>query len=149
MHCEKVHTFSHMSKQEHESLSKDLKLELQFRYQNGEVQANHNRFMEYTKDDEGRLIIEHTHAQSVKPIYLEYLQGASLKQIRESLQSDGILTAASKARWRREIIMNSPSKGKHSYSEGNIYKIVNTIYIGNLNKFYLNYILRNAVFTLG
>ena len=40
----------------------------------------------------------------VKRIYLEYLQGASLKQIGESLESDAILTAAGKARWRPETI---------------------------------------------
>ena len=58
----------------------------------------------HTKDDEGHLIIEPTEAEVVKRIYLEYLQGASLKQIGESLESDGILTAAGKARWRPETI---------------------------------------------
>lgn len=46
-----------LAQQESESLSKNVKLGLQFRYQNGEVQVNHNRFMGYTKDDEGHLII--------------------------------------------------------------------------------------------
>lgn len=93
-----------LAQQESESLSKNVKMGLQFRYQNGEVQVNHNRFMGYTKDDEGHLIIEPTEAEIVKRIYLEYLQGASLKQIGESLESDGILTAAGKARWRPETI---------------------------------------------
>lgn len=93
-----------LAQQESESLSKNVKLGLQFRYQNGEVQVNHNRFMGYTKDDEGHLIIEPTEAEIVKRIYLEYLQGASLKQIGESLESDGILTAAGKAKWRPETI---------------------------------------------
>jgi len=93
-----------LAQQESESLSKNVKLGLQFRYQNGEVQVNHNRFMGYTKDDEGHLIIEPTEAEVVKRIYLEYLQGASLKQIGESLESDAILTAAGKARWRPETI---------------------------------------------
>lgn len=93
-----------LAQQESESLSKNVKLGLQFRYQNGEVQVNHNRFLGYTKDDEGHLIIEPTEAEVVKRIYLEYLQGASLKQIGESLESDGIPTAASKARWRPETI---------------------------------------------
>lgn len=60
--------------------------------------------MGYTKDDDGHLIIEPTEAETVKRIYLEYLQGASLKQIGESLESYGILTAAGKARWRPETI---------------------------------------------
>ena len=93
-----------LAQQESESLSKNVKLGLQFRYQNGEVQVNHNRFMGYTKDDEGHLIIEPSEAAIVKRIYLEYLQGASLKQIGESLESDAILTAAGKARWRPDTI---------------------------------------------
>lgn len=93
-----------LAQQESESLSKNVKLGLQFRYQNGEVQVNHNRFMGYTKDEEGHLIIEPTEAEIIKRIYLEYLQGSSLKQIGEGLESDGILTAAGKAKWRPETI---------------------------------------------
>lgn len=93
-----------LAQQESESLSKNVKLGLQFRYQNGEVQVNHNRFMGYTKDDDGHLVIDPTEAEIVKRIYLEYLQGSSLKQIGESLESDGILTAAGKAKWRPETI---------------------------------------------
>ncbi|SUY47652.1 resolvase [Clostridium putrefaciens] len=93
-----------LAQQESESLSKNVKLGLQFRYQNGEVQVNHNRFMGYTKNDEGHLIIEPTEAEIIKRIYLEYLQGESLKQIGEILESDGTLTVAGKAKWRPETI---------------------------------------------
>lgn len=93
-----------LAQQESESLSKNVKLGLQFRYQNGEVQVNHNRFMGYTKDENGHLIIVPSEAEVIKRIYLEYLQGASLKQIGESLEADGILTAAGKAKWRPETI---------------------------------------------
>ena len=93
-----------LAQQESESLSKNVKMGLQFRYQNGEVQVNHNRFMGYTKDEKGHLIIEPSEAEIVKRIYLEYLQGASLKQIGEGLEADGILTAAGKAKWRPETI---------------------------------------------
>ena len=40
-------------------------------YQNGEVQVNHNRFLGYTKDEDGHLIIEPTEAEVVKRIYRE------------------------------------------------------------------------------
>ena len=102
-----------LAQQESESLSKNVKLGLQFRYQNGEVQVNHNRFMGYTKDESGHLVIEPEEAEIVKRIYLEYLQGASLKQIGEGLQEDGILTAAGKARWRPETIKKILSNEKY------------------------------------
>lgn len=77
---------------------------LQYRYQNGEVQVNHNRFLGYTKDEDGHLIIEPIEAEVVKRIYREYLEGDSLLQIGRGLEADGILTAAGKAKWRPETL---------------------------------------------
>ena len=93
-----------LAQQESESLSKNVKMGMQFRFQKGEVQVNHNRFMGYTKDEDGHLIIEPAEAEIVKRIYREYLQGASLKQIGDGLMDDGILTAAGKAKWRPESV---------------------------------------------
>ena len=93
-----------LAQQESESLSKNVKLGLQFRYQNGEVQVNHNRFMGYTKTEEGQLIIEPSEAEIVKRIYREYLEGASLKQIGDGLEADGLPTAVGQARWRPESV---------------------------------------------
>ncbi len=93
-----------LAQQESQSLSQNVKLGLQYRYQQGLVQVNHNRFLGYTKDGEGRLVIEPEEAEVVKWIYREYLEGASLAQIGKSLEADGILTAAGKAKWRPETL---------------------------------------------
>ena len=37
-----------------------------FRYQNGQVQVNHNHFLGYTKDADGNLIIDPEQAEVVK-----------------------------------------------------------------------------------
>ena len=93
-----------LAQQESESLSKNVKMGLQFRYQNGEVQVNHNRFLGYTKDEDGHLIVEPKGAEVVKRLYREYLEGSSLKQIGMGLEADGILTAANKKKWRPETL---------------------------------------------
>ncbi len=93
-----------LAQQESQSLSQNIKLGLQYRYQNGEVQVNHNRFLGCTKDEDGHLIIEPTEAEVVKRIYREYLEGSSLLQIGRGLEADGILTAAGKAKWRLETL---------------------------------------------
>lgn len=93
-----------LAQQENQSLSQNIKLGLQYRYQNGEVQVNHNRFLRYTKDEDGYLIIEPTEAEVVKRIYREYLEGSSLLQIGRGLEADGILTAAGKVKWRPETL---------------------------------------------
>lgn len=93
-----------LAQQESQSLSQNIKLGLQYRYQNGEVQVNYNRFLRYTKDEDGYLIIEPTEAEVVKRIYREYLEGSSLLQIGRGLEADGILTAAGKVKWRPETL---------------------------------------------
>lgn len=93
-----------LAQQESESLSNNVKLGLQFRYQNGEVQVNHSRFLGYTKDENGHLIIDKKEAVIVKRIFREYLEGRSLAQIGKGLMADGILTAAGKPTWRPEAL---------------------------------------------
>ncbi|MTI96677.1 MAG: recombinase family protein [Firmicutes bacterium] len=93
-----------LAQQESQSLSQNVKLGLQYRYQQGKVQVNHNRFMGYTKDEEGNLIIVPEEAEIIKRIYKEYLEGKSLAGIGRDLEKDGILTAAGKPRWRPETI---------------------------------------------
>jgi len=93
-----------LAQQESQSLSQNVKLGLQYRYQQGKVQVNHNRFMGYTKDEEGNLIIVPEEAEIIKRIYREYLEGKSLAGIGRDLEKYGILTAAGKPRWRPETI---------------------------------------------
>ena len=76
-----------------------MKLGLQFRYQNGQVQVNHNHFLGYTKDADGNLIIDPEQAEVVKRIYREYLEGYSMDRIAKGLEADSILTGAGKTKW--------------------------------------------------
>lgn len=93
-----------LAQQESQSLSQNVKLGIQYRYQQGEVQVNHNRFLGYTKDENKHLVIDTEGAEIVKRIYREYLEGASLLQIARGLEDDGIHTAAGKAKWRPETL---------------------------------------------
>src|SRR5574344_3164811 len=74
-----------LAQQESQSLSQNVKMGIQFRYQAGKVQVNHNRFLGYTKDSEGNLVVELEEAKIIKKIYREYLEGKSLQEICESL----------------------------------------------------------------
>ena len=102
-----------LAQQESESLSQNVKLGLQFRYQAGKVQVNHNRFLGYTKDDDGNLIIEPTEAAVIKRIYREYLEGASYRDICNGLMADGILTGAGKKKWIPSTIHKILSNEKY------------------------------------
>ena len=93
-----------LAQQESQSLSQNVKLGLQYRYQQGKVQINHNRFLGYTKDAEGNLVIDPVQAEVVKRIYREYLEGYSMDKIAAGLEADGILTGAGKAKWHTSTI---------------------------------------------
>lgn len=58
----------------------------------------------YTKDDNGHLIIDPEQAEIVKRIYREYLEGSSMDKIADGLMADGILTGAGKTKWHTSTI---------------------------------------------
>lgn len=88
-----------LAQQESESLSANVRLGIQFRNQQGKVQINHNWFLGYTKDEDGKLVIVPEEAAVVRRIYAEYLEGASFLQIKRSLEADGIQNGAKHDKW--------------------------------------------------
>ncbi len=110
-----------LAQQESQSMSQNIKLGLQYRYQQGKVQVNHNRFLGYAKDENGNLIIDPEQAEIVKRIYREYLEGSGMDKIAVGLMTDGILTGAGKTKWhtstinkilRNEIYVGSMVQGR-------------------------------------
>ena len=81
--------FPHVrAQQESQSLSQNVKIGLQYRYQHGEVQVNCNRFLGYTHGENNKLVIIPEKAEVVKRIYLEYLEGASMLKISRGLMKN-------------------------------------------------------------
>ena len=93
-----------LAQQESQSLSQNVKLGLQYRYQQGKVTVNYNRFLGYTKGEDGKLVIDPEQAEVVKRIYREYLEGSSMDKIATGLEADGILTGAGKTKWHTSTI---------------------------------------------
>ena len=93
-----------LAQQESQSLSQNVKLGLQYRYQQGEIQINCARFLGYTKDENKKLIIVPEEAEVVKRIYREYLEGASMLKIARGLEAEGILNGAGNERWHTSNI---------------------------------------------
>jgi site-specific DNA recombinase len=93
-----------LAQQESQSLSQNVKLGLQYRYQQGEIQINCARFLGYTKDENKHLVIVPEEAEIVKRIYREYLEGASMLKIARGLEADGILNGAGNERWHTSNI---------------------------------------------
>lgn len=99
-----------LAQQESESLSANVRLGIQFRNQQGQVRVNHNWFLGYTKDEDGKLVIVPEEAEIVRRIYAEYLDGKSFMKIKQGLEADGILNGAKHKKWHdtniRQILTN-------------------------------------------
>ena len=93
-----------LAQQESESLSANVRLGIQYRNQVGKVQVNHNRFLGYTKNEEKKLVIVPEEAETVRRIFLEYLEGKSMLQIRRGLEKDRILNGAGNMVWHETNI---------------------------------------------
>ena len=93
-----------LAQQESESLSQNVKLGLQYGFQQGKVMVNARLFLGYDKDAEGNLVINPEQAEIVKRIFREYLEGASCKKIGRGLERDGILTVRGSSRWHDSTI---------------------------------------------
>lgn len=104
-----------LAQQESQSLSQNVKLGFQYRFQQGQIQINHNRFLGYTKDEDGKLIIVPEEAKAIKRIYREYLGGASLRDIKEGLEKDEIANGAGNKKWHisnlNQILTNEKYMG--------------------------------------
>ena len=95
-----------LAQQESQSLSQNVRIGLQYRFQQGKVQVCTNRFLGYDKNETGNLIINEREAEVVKQIFREYLDGLGYYEIGKGLEADGILTVAGKSVWRASTIRN-------------------------------------------
>lgn len=93
-----------LAQQESQSLSQNVKLGMQYRFQQGKVMVNCARFLGYKKNADGVLVIVPEEAEIVKRIYREFLDGLSTNKIKEGLEADGILTGAGETKWYTSTI---------------------------------------------
>lgn len=104
-----------LAQQESESLSQNVKLGMQYRFQQGKIMVNTTCFLGYDKDDKGNLVINKKQAEVVKRIFREYLEGKSILAICRGLERDKIKTSRGNARWHdssvRKILENEKYMG--------------------------------------
>ncbi len=79
-----------LAQQESESISRNIKIGLQYRYQQGQVIVNTARFLGYDKDDDGNLVINPEQAKVVKRIFYECMTGKSAIEIARELTKEGL-----------------------------------------------------------
>jgi len=88
-----------LAQQESESISKNVTMGLRYRYQEGQVFINHKKFLGYTVDQEGKLIINPKQSWIIKRIFKEYLEGKGTGIIARELMEDKVPTATGLLKW--------------------------------------------------
>lgn len=74
------------------------------RFENGKMIVNHNKFMGYTKNENGDLVIVPEEAEIVRLIFRFYLEGYSAGKISQYLEENGIKTATGQDKWYDSVI---------------------------------------------
>ena len=105
-----------LSQQESQSISQNVKMGIQYRFQQGKVRVNHSRFLGYTKDPTtGGLVIEDKEAAVVRRIYRDFLDGAGFAEIARALEEDFVPNGAGNLKWHptnvKQILQNEKYVG--------------------------------------
>lgn len=90
---------SSQAQEESRNISENTRWGVTCRFENGIVQVNHKKFLGYTKDEDGNLVVVLEEAVIVKRIFREYLEGKSSINIAKGLDADGILTVTGLDHW--------------------------------------------------
>jgi len=104
---------SSQAQEESRNLSENTRWGLVRRFENGIVSVNHNKFLGYTKDKNGELVIVPEEAELVRRIFRLYLEGNSIIQITRILESEGIKTVTGRSRWCPGVIDKMLSNEKY------------------------------------
>ena len=95
---------SSQAQEESRNISENCRWGLVRRFEDGKVIVNHSKFMGYTKDKDGNLIIVPEEAEVVRRIFRLFLEGNSSYRIKQILEADGIRTATGNTVWQATVI---------------------------------------------
>ena len=95
---------SSLSENESYSISQNVTIGIRYRMAEGHGNLNYNRFLGYTKSQDGKLVVVPEEAEVVRRIFREYLEGFSTKAIVRHLNEDHIRTPTGKDAWHPSTI---------------------------------------------
>ncbi len=104
---------SSLAQEESRNISENVKWGIARKFEKGTVMVNHNKFMGYTKNEEGELVIDPEEAKVVRLIFRLYLEGASLQDIADELQEKNIMTVTGKEEWHASVILKMLKNEKY------------------------------------
>ena len=111
-----VTIMSSLAQQESQSISQNVRMGMQYGFQQGKPMLCHTRFMGYTKEKGDKaLTIVPEEAEHVRLIYRLFLEGYSISQIAKELESRNIKSPCNGEKWHsstvKSMLMNEKFMG--------------------------------------
>lgn len=104
---------SSQAQEESRNISENVRWSIRQKFEKGEVMINHNHFMGYDKDADGRLEVIPAEAEAIREMFRLYLSDYSCLFIARWLEQHGIKTVMKKAKWSPEVICKMLSNEKY------------------------------------
>lgn len=101
------------AQEESAAKSENIKFGIRQRMRSGKAVLNHTRFLGYTKDEDGRLVVVPEEAEIVRKIFSLYLDGYGVRKIKRYLEENGIKTVTGKVEWSTSTIDRMLSNEKY------------------------------------
>ena len=96
---------SSIAQEESKNISDNVKWGIRKRMKEGDWKVPTEKFLGYTKDENGNMIIDEEQAEIVRAIFNLYLANKSIKEIIAFLEACNYLTGCGKSTWSRQNIM--------------------------------------------
>lgn len=96
---------SSLAQEESRNISENTRWGVVRKFEKGKVIVNHNKFMGYTKNENGDLVIVPEEAEVVRLVFRLYLEGYSAGKISKHLEKCGIKTATGQDKWYDSVVM--------------------------------------------
>ena len=96
---------SSIAQEESKNISDNVKWGIRKRMKEGDWKVPTEKFLGYTKDENGNMIIDEEQAEIVRAIFNLYLANKSVREIITFLEACHYLTGAEKEKWGRANIM--------------------------------------------
>lgn len=101
-----------IAEEESRNLSENIKWGYQRKFEKGDTFTKYKRFFGYNSDGENLVIIPEE-AEVIRMIFNLYLDGKTLQQIKEYLESKNIKTATGKDAWATNVIQKMLKNEKY------------------------------------
>ena len=104
---------SSLAQEESRSISENVAWGIRKRFADGKFSMPYKTFLGYDRGNDGTMVINIDQAEIVRLIYLLYLEGRTLGDIKRVLMGAGIKTAQGKEKWHVTVLENMLTNEKY------------------------------------